>query len=144
MKRDGKLSLALHALGHMARAEGPLTSDAIAAHNGTHAVVVRRVLGRLREAGLVASEKGHAGGWRLARAPATVTVADVYRALGERVLAPVALGAPPGCAIEAALHRAVDRALVEAEATLLDRLAGVSVSDLAQAVDGSGAETPAV
>ena len=48
MKRDGKLSLALHALGHMAAADGPLTSEAMAAHNGTNAVVVRRVLGRLR------------------------------------------------------------------------------------------------
>lgn len=138
MKRDGKLSLALHALGHMARAGGPLTSEAIAAHNGTHAVVVRRVLGRLREAGLVVSEKGHAGGWRLAQAPEAVTVADVYRALGERVLAPVTLGAPPGCAIEAALHAVVDGALLEAEALLVARLAMVSLADLAHAMDGPG------
>jgi Rrf2 family protein len=139
MKRDGKLSLALHALGHMARAEGPLTSEAIAGHNGTHAVVVRRVLGHLREAGIVASEKGHAGGWRLARAPEAVSVADVYRALGERVLAPVPLGAPPGCAIEAALHQAVDGALEAAEALLVARLGTVSVADLARA--GAGAHT---
>ncbi len=131
MKRDGKLSLALHAMGHMAASEAALTSEAIASHNGTHAVVVRRVLGRLREAGLVTSEKGHAGGWRLARPAAGIAVADVYRALGERVLAPVPLGAPPGCAIEARLHAAVDRALGEAEALLLDRLAEVSVADLA-------------
>ena len=36
------------------------TSADIAAHAGTNAVVVRRVLGRLREAGLLNSEKGHA------------------------------------------------------------------------------------
>jgi Rrf2 family protein len=138
MKRDGKLSLALHALGHMARATAPLTSEAIATHNGTHAVVVRRVLGRLREAGLVVSEKGHAGGWRLAQSPEAVSVADVYRALGERVLAPVSLGAPPGCAIEAALHAAVDGALLEAEALLQARLSRVSLADLAQAADPPG------
>ena len=138
MKRDGKLSLALHALGHMARAVGPLTSEVIAAHSGTHAVVVRRVLGRLREAGLVASEKGHAGGWQLARPPETVSLADVYEALGERVLAPVSLGAPPGCAIEAALHAAVDGALHEAEALLLTRLRTVTIADLARAGGGRG------
>ena len=138
MRRDGKLSLALHALGHMARAVGPLTSEAIAAHNGTHAVVVRRVLGRLREAGLVASEKGHAGGWHLARPPEAVSLADVYGALGERVLAPVTLGAPLGCAIEAALHAALDDALLEAEALLLARLRTVSVADLARAGGGEG------
>lgn len=138
MKRDSKLSLALHALGHLARAEGPLTSEAIAVHNRTHAVVVRRVLGRLREAGLVASEKGHAGGWRLAQPPESVTVADVYRALGERMLVPVTLGAPPGCAIEAALHAVVDGALLEAEALLVARLATVSLADLARAMDEPG------
>jgi Rrf2 family protein len=142
MKRDGKLSLALHALGHMARAPAPLTSEAIAAHNGTHAVVVRRVLGRLREAGMVASGKGHAGGWRLARAAETISVAEVYRALGERALAAPRLDAPPGCAIEAALHDAVDGALAEAEALLLARLAAVSVADLARAMDGPRSPTP--
>lgn len=142
MKRDRKLSLALHALGHMARAEGPLTSEALAAHNDTHAVVVRRVLGGLREAGIVASEKGHAGGWRLARPPEAVSAADVYRALGERVLVPVPLGAPSGCAIEAALHEAVDGALLAAEALLLARLETVTVADLARAADVAGLGSP--
>jgi Rrf2 family protein len=141
MKRDGKLSLALHALGHMAAAETgaqgegrPLRSEDMAAHNGTNAVVVRRVLGRLREAGIVRSEKGHAGGWRLARDPAAVTVAEVQEALGEGLLAHrlAGDGGPTTCIIERALHEAVDAALRDAEALLLGRLARVTVADLAR------------
>lgn len=141
MKRDGKLSLALHALGHMAAAEAgaqggtqPLRSEDMAAHLSTNAVVVRRVLGRLREAGIVSSEKGHAGGWRLARDPSTVTVAEVHEALGEGLLAHrlAGDGGPTTCVIERALHEAVDAALRDAEALLARRLALVTVADLAR------------
>ena len=60
MKRNSRLSLALHTLGHMAGdPESMQTSADIAEHAGTNPVVVRRVLGKLREAGLLTSEKGH-------------------------------------------------------------------------------------
>ncbi len=145
MKRDGKLSLALHALGHMAATAAagarPLRSEDMAAHNGTNAVVVRRVLGRLREAGIVSSEKGHAGGWRLARDPAAVTVTEVQEALGEGLLAHrlAGDGGPTSCVIERALHEAVDAALRDAEALLLQRLARVTVADLARGMVAPGA-----
>ncbi|MEL6680981.1 MAG: Rrf2 family transcriptional regulator, partial [Pseudomonadota bacterium] len=88
MKRKSRLSLALHTLGHMAgEPERVRTSADIAAHADTNPVVVRRVLGRLREAGLLISEKGHSGGWRLARSPHEITLADVYLALDESLIA---------------------------------------------------------
>ena len=62
MKRNSRLSLALHTLGHMAGDPDKMrTSSDIADHAGTNPVVVRRVLGKLRQAGLLTSEKGHAG-----------------------------------------------------------------------------------
>ena len=68
MKRNSRLSLALHTLSHMAGDPDRVrTSADIADHAGTNPVVVRRVLGKLREAGLLTSEKGHAGGWKLAK-----------------------------------------------------------------------------
>lgn len=68
MKRNSCLSLALHTLSHRAGEPGRVrTSTEIAEHAGTNPVVVRRVLGRLRAAGLLTSERGHAGGWCLAR-----------------------------------------------------------------------------
>ena len=56
MKRNSRLSLALHTLSHMSINSGHVqTSAEIAQHMGTNPVVVRRVLGRLREAGLLKS-----------------------------------------------------------------------------------------
>jgi DNA-binding IscR family transcriptional regulator len=45
--------------------------------NGTNPVVFRRTLAGLREAGFVRSEKGHGGGWMLAKPLAKVSLLDV-------------------------------------------------------------------
>lgn len=93
-------------------------------------MVVRRVLGKLREAGLLASEKGHAGGWRLARAPETITLADVYLALDERLVAGDDTAEPPACSVEEALHSRVDGVLKDIEQTLIERLSETSIVEV--------------
>jgi Rrf2 family protein len=134
MKRNSRFSLALHTLAHLAALTPPrpLTSGEIGEHSGTNPVVVRRTLGLLRESGLVSSEKGHSGGWLLARAPEAITLADVYAALGERFLRMEIEGEenPPGCAIERALLGSVEAALDDAEALLVARLARTSLADI--------------
>lgn len=135
MKRDSKLSLALHALGHMAAQNGrPLRSEDFAAAQGTNPVVVRRVLGRLRTAGILRSAKGHDGGWWLARPAEAISVADVYLALDEPFIARPGRAEenPPHCAIERALHDRMDQALAAAEASLIATLTGVSIQDIAR------------
>ena len=133
MKRNSKLSLALHALGHMAADPmRPLTSAEIAAHNETNPVVVRRVLGLLRDSGLLTSDKGHHGGWTLARPAEEISLADVYIALGDRFLRPAPEGEdnPPSCQIEAALRGRVEAALNAAETVLTDRLRETTINEL--------------
>ncbi|TXD40644.1 Rrf2 family transcriptional regulator [Xanthomonas campestris] len=71
----------LHVLLHMARSAQPMTSEQIARMLSTNAVVVRRTMAGLREAGYVHSSKGHHGGWQLARDLAQVTLLDVHRAV---------------------------------------------------------------
>ncbi|MFQ6548889.1 Rrf2 family transcriptional regulator [Aestuariibius sp. 2305UL40-4] len=134
MKRNSRLSLALHTLGHMAADPGrPLTSAEIAGHSDTHPAFVRRVLGPLKDGGILRSEKGHAGGWSLARPAEEITLADVYVALGERFLRPEPEGEdnPVTCAIEKALRGGVEIALDRAEATLIAELAHMTIASLA-------------
>lgn len=129
MKRNSKLSLALHTLGHMAgEPERKRTSAEIAEHAGTNPVVVRRVLGRLREAGLLNSEKGHSGGWRLARAPEDITLADVYLALDERMIASDKDDESASCSVEHALLKRVSVVLDEIEDSLVQKLSETSIS----------------
>ena len=135
MKRDSKLSLALHALGHMANSQdAPLRSEDMARMGATNPVVVRRVLGLLRQAGIVTSAKGHDGGWRLARAAEAISVGDVYRAVGEPFFARPLPGPdnPPHCAIERALQATMQEALAKAEVVLAETLARHSIADISR------------
>lgn len=132
MKRDSRLSAVLHALLHMAEHARPMTSDALARCLGTHPVVVRRTMGLLRDAGLVAAERGHAGGWRIVADLSTVNLRQLHEALGEPAL--FAIGhrqAHPQCLVEQAVNAALDDAFDEAEALLMERFESVSLADLA-------------
>ncbi|HEY0604777.1 MAG TPA: Rrf2 family transcriptional regulator [Herpetosiphonaceae bacterium] len=132
MKRDSRLSGVLHVLMHLAGAEKPLTSEDLAKAMHTNPVVVRRTMAGLREAGFVRSEKGHGGGWSLACDLATMTLYDVYAAIGAPT--PLALGnrtESPGCLVEQVVNEALDDAFKEAEAMLLARLRTVSLATLA-------------
>lgn len=131
MKRNSRLSLALHTLGHMASDPDRMrTSADIADHAGTNPVVVRRVLGKLREAGLLTSEKGHAGGWRLARQPDQITLADVYLALDENLVATGGEEEAPSCSVEHKLQRKVASVLEEIERSLVERLAVTTIAEV--------------
>lgn len=131
LKRNSRLSLALHTLSHMAGDPNKMrTSADIAEHSGTNPVVVRRVLGKLREAGLLTSEKGHAGGWQLARVPEKITLADVYLALDERLVASGESNDTPSCSLEHALHKRVAGVLEDIEQSLVQRLGETSISEV--------------
>jgi Rrf2 family protein len=136
MKRNSRLSLALHALGHMAAEPDRMrTSADIAAHAGTNPVVVRRVLGSLREAGLLVSEGGHSGGWRLARSPKEITLADVYLALDERLAPADAEDAAHDCKVAHAFHRRVSRAMAEVERSLVQKLGETTIFEIRETAE---------
>lgn len=127
--------MALHLLVHLADAEGPITSEVFARQSSSNPVVMRRTMGLLRDAGLVRSEKGHGGGWSLARPPSRISLGEVYDALG---LASVfSLGhrtESPGCLVEKAVNAALGGAMAEAEALLARRLHQITLAELARGV----------
>jgi DNA-binding IscR family transcriptional regulator len=84
----------------------------------------------LRKAALLTSEKGHAGGWRLARAPDQITLADVYIALDERLIAADQDVETPSCSLEYALHRRVSSVLEDVEHSLIERLAATTILEV--------------
>ncbi|ETX28653.1 RrF2 family transcriptional regulator [Roseivivax isoporae] len=133
MPRDLRMSRMLHVLIHLDRHVPRATSEQIAVMVSTNAVVVRRMMAGLRERGVVTSEKGHGGGWQLARSLADITLRDVYYAVGRPPLFNVGTGAEPAdCLVETAVDAQLDSALRDAEAHLLARFAEISVESLAQ------------
>lgn len=132
MRQDSKLSMVLHALLHMAEADSPVTSETLAVCMSTNPVVVRRTMGLLRDAGLVAAERGHGGGWRIAADLSEVTLRQLHEALGEPAL--FAMGnrtEHPDCLVERVVNAALDSAFDDAEALLMRRFESVTLAELA-------------
>lgn len=99
----------------------------------TNPVLVRRTLAGLRERGLVAAEKGHGGGWVIARPLDGITLDDVYAALGEPEL--FAIGhrrEQSPCLVEQTVNAALDQTMAEAEAMVRARLREVTLAALSE------------
>ena len=136
MPRDSRMSRMLHVLIHMDRHVKQPTSDTIAKMLDTNPVVVRRMMAGLRDRGFVASEKGHGGGWRLCRPLDTITLLDIYEAVG----APALFGIGPhaqgsDCLVEQAVDSRMAGTLAEAESLLRARFAGITLADIASDFD---------
>jgi DNA-binding IscR family transcriptional regulator len=122
----------LHVLIHMARRDQPATSDTIAQMLGTNPVVVRRTMALLKQKGYVRSDKGHRGGWTLAKTLADMTLLDIHQALGSSSLFAIGLSTDhPQCLVEQAVNAALTDAFDAAQALLINRLASVTLEQLA-------------
>lgn len=131
MRNDNRLSATLHILLHLAQNVVPVTSEALAKEMATNPVVVRRTLAGLRDSGYVRSEKGHGGGWTLSCDLNSLTLRDVYIALGSPTLFAMSNRTDsPACLVELAVNASLDRALGDAEALLLARFGEVTLSKL--------------
>lgn len=79
MRISNKCSMALQILILLAEfSDKKLTSEQIAKSVGCNPVMIRNLMGKLREAGLVATQRG-SGGSILTKAPADITVWMVYQ-----------------------------------------------------------------
>ena len=132
MRHDSRLSRVLHALIHIDGHEGRATSETIGHMLGTNAVVVRRTMAGLRDAGYVCSDKGPGGGWTLLCPLAEITLFDVYIALGAPPVFALGLADDqPECLVEQAVNAAVGDALGKAADALMTGLKAVNLADVA-------------
>lgn len=75
-----QFTVAIHVLCVLAaRHPEPATSGFIAGSVNTNPVVIRRLLGLLRRAGLVKSQPGVNGGWELVAKPESITLGGLYQ-----------------------------------------------------------------
>jgi Rrf2 family protein len=129
------LDLALHASPTaLAR-----TSD-IARRTATPAKFLEAVLGQLRRAGIVESQRGSRGGHRLAAPPSRITAAAVIRAVeGPEALTARPAHRRPASGAAAPGARSLHQLWTEAEDALVAALDGTSVEDLARRAQESAA-----
>jgi Rrf2 family protein len=131
-----QFAIAVHALTLLSTDPGsPQSSEEMAGSIGASPVHMRRVLGRLRTAGIVDSRPGPNGGWRLRRDPAAVQLGEIWRAvdgnghiLGLHEANPAC---PVGRKVQATLI-GIDRQAADALVAALDR---TTVADILLAAE---------
>ena len=81
MHIPAKVDYGIRALLALAAVGTPQTAESLAGEQGLPPRFLGAILADLRRSGIVASQRGAEGGYRLARDPDAITIADVIRAL---------------------------------------------------------------
>ncbi len=81
MRLSARVDYALRAVAELAAANAPRTVDQLSAAQRIPGKYLESILGELRRGGLLRSQRGPDGGYRLARSAAEISIADVIRAL---------------------------------------------------------------
>ncbi|MBW8827525.1 MAG: Rrf2 family transcriptional regulator [Acidobacteria bacterium] len=130
MRVTAKVDYAVRALVELAAAPSPtVKGDRLAAAQELPVKFLENILAELRRHGIVSSQRGADGGYRFARPPATVTVADVIRAV-EGPLADVH-GTPPEALDPPGAAASVRELWLATRAALRSVLERVTIADLA-------------
>ncbi len=81
MRLSARVDYALRAMAELAAADAPRTVDQLSGAQRIPHKYLESILGELRRGGLLRSQRGPEGGYRLARPPADISIADVIRGL---------------------------------------------------------------
>ena len=136
MNGSSRFVVATHVLTVLAvKRDERLSSDKLAWSLDTNPVVVRRLLGRLRDADLVTSQRGPNGGFKLAQSPEEVTLRDVYEAVELDSLFAFHPNEPNDeCPVGENIQAVLTETLQPAEDALKDELKAITVADLSQQI----------
>ncbi len=138
MNVNTRFTVAIHTLTLLAaprEANEPVTSEYIAGSVNTNPVVIRRVLGQLRSAGLVTSQGGNGGGWRLSQDPEKITLCDVYQAVeDERIFALHHRPPNPHCPVGSHIQQTLTPHFEAATKALESELSHTTLADITREV----------
>jgi Rrf2 family protein len=132
MRFSQRTEYALRALVELGRRDAgsaPVPSREIARLQHIPERFCEQVLADLRRAGLIESQRGAAGGVRLARDPATLTVSEVVEVIEGPVVTQACLD-PFDDDARSQAHSAIQELWLDVQITIRDRLASVTLTDL--------------
>lgn len=137
MSVSSRSAVAIHALTKLALAEAEYVSSAdIADSLASNPVLVRRILGNLRDAGIVRSTEGYGGGWALARKPREITLQDAFAAVeAGPVLARHPHPPSDTCEVGRSMQALLEVEFSDAEAAMVARLRRTTIAHMADRVE---------
>jgi Rrf2 family protein len=129
---NSQFAMAVHVLTMLARnCDKRMKSGYLAKSVNTNAVVIRRLLCDLHEAGLVVSRTGYSGGTCLTKDPAEINLLDVYRAVSHGEVFSLHRQKPDqDCPVGRNIESVLCNLQKEIDSAIEDRLGKYSLEDL--------------
>lgn len=134
MQITSKFTVAVHILTCIDIFDGQMrvTSDFLSGSTGVNAVIVRNVLGQLRNAGIVETRQG-SGGAHLAKALDEITLYDIYKAVDcvdDEGLFHFHENPNAECPVGRNIHKAMDVRLEAAQSALENELKSTTLAQV--------------
>ena len=134
MQITSKFTVAVHILTCIDIFGGQMrvTSDFLSGSTGVNAVIVRNVLGQLRNAGIVETRQG-SGGAHLAKALDEITLYDIYKAVDcvdDEGLFHFHENPNADCPVGRNIHKAMDGRLEAAQSALENELKSTTLAQV--------------
>ena len=137
MQISSRFTIAIHILicVELYGEDAPATSETLAGSIGAHPVVIRRILGQLRRAGLITVARGREGGAPIGRPLAEITLADIFHAvecIGCDTLFSFHENPNPACPVGRSIHTILDGHLAAIQQAMEERMEQTTLADVIQ------------
>ena len=135
MGMNSNFTFAVHTLVLLAGAEEPMSSSYIAESISTNPVTIRRLMGRLKEAGLVQTTQGIHGGALLACPPEEIPLSNVYQLVKDVYPFGLHPNDPNSdCPVGANIQKTLKKIYLETDDIINEYLSGVSVAGILETI----------
>lgn len=134
---NGDFAVAVHALVFLYHRQDTLSSDTLAWNICTNPVRVRRVMAKLRKAGLVEAREGKIdGGYRSLSGGGDIRLSRILGALGDKCVAPAWRpgGEEPDCLVASGMAAALDEIYDRLNVCCARELDAITVADVAKRI----------
>ena len=134
MQISSRFTIAIHIFSCINTFEGAykITSDFLASSIQVNPVIIRKLLGQLKEAGLIEVKRG-SGGASLAKEPGEITLLDVFNAvesLDDGKLFHFHENPNPDCPVGKSIHSVLDGRLEQIQRAMEREMQRVTLEDI--------------
>ena len=128
----GELAIAVHAIVYLNHMQQTLSSETLAENVCTNPARVRKIMSRLKRAGLIETKEGADGGYRFKMDPASITLLEVLEALGTPLISVSWKSGDPhkDCMIASGMAGVMDGIYTELDGCCRKQLAKITILDI--------------
>ncbi|WP_227939366.1 Rrf2 family transcriptional regulator [Alkalihalobacillus deserti] len=130
--KNSRFAVAIHILS-IASSQPRATSDFIASSVNTNPVVIRRISGLLKKAGLLTSQAGIPG-VNLTKEPSEITLLDIYKAVQGKDETTFSIHEDPNpkCVVGRSIQATLENKFMRAQSAMEKELASQTLDDIIQ------------